>query len=182
MVRVEKVQTASFRADYAKRTDFCELLEREMKPLYLLAFLLTANHNDAEKCFAAAVDEALEEPAVFKEWAECWIKRSLVRNAIGIVSSASTRGGDRRDLWLRGQVEAPGDSEIDAVTQLARLERFVFVMSILERYSIWDCSLLLGCSMKKVIQARMRALHRRANPDARFPEVQAPVSHYVTVA
>jgi DNA-directed RNA polymerase specialized sigma24 family protein len=182
MFRLEKVETASFRADYAKHADFCELLEREMKPFYLLAFLLTANHQDAEKCFAAAVAEALEEPVVFKEWAESWVKRSLVRNAIGIVSPASPRSGDKRNLWNRGQNEAPGDNEIDAVTQLAPFERFVFVMSILERYSIWDCSLLLGCSMKKVIQARMRALRRRSNPDARFPEVEASVSHCVAVA
>jgi DNA-directed RNA polymerase specialized sigma24 family protein len=182
MFRLERVEPASFRADYAKRADFCELFEREMKPLYLLAFLLTANHQDSETCFAAAVDEALEEPVVFKEWAESWVKRSLVRNAIGIVSPASTRSGDRRDLWNRGQEEAPGDNEIDAVTQLAPLERFVFVMSILERYSIWDCSVLLGCSMTKVIQARMRALRRRSNLEARFPEVEAPGSHSVAVA
>ena len=182
MFRLEKVETASFRADYAKHADFCELFEREMKPFYLLAFLLTANHQDAEKCFAAAVAEALEEPVVFKEWAESWVKRSLVRNAIGIVSPASPRSGDNRNLWNRGQNEAPGDNEIDEVTQLAPFERFVFVMSILERYSIWDCSLLLGCSMKKVIQARMRALRRRSNPDARFPEVEAPVSHCVALA
>jgi DNA-directed RNA polymerase specialized sigma24 family protein len=182
MFRLERVGTASFRAHYAKRADFCELFEREMKPLYLLAFLLTANHQDAEKCFAAAIDEALEEPAVFKEWAESWVKRSLIRNAVGIVSPASTRSGGNRDLWNRGQEEAPGDNEIDAVTQLAPLERFVFVMSILERYSIWDCSLILGCSMKKIVQARKRALHRRSNPDATFPELEAPVSQYVAVA
>jgi DNA-directed RNA polymerase specialized sigma24 family protein len=182
MFRLEKPESASFRADYAKRADFCELFEREMKPLYLLAFLLTANHRDAEKCFASAVDEASEAPVVFKEWAESWIRRSLVRNAIGIVSPASTRSGHKRDLWNRGQEETPADNEIDAVTQLGAMERFVFVMSILERYSIWDCSLLLGCSMKKVIQARMRALRLRSNPDARFPELEAPVSRYVAVA
>jgi len=182
MFRPGKVETASFRADYAKRNDFCELFEREMKPLYLLAFLLTANHEDAEKCFAAAVDEALEEQSVFKEWAESWVKRSLIRNAISIVSPALTRSGGNRDLWNRGQEQAPGDREIDAATELAPLERFVFVMSILERYSIWDCSLLLGCSMKKVVQARTRALRQSSNPHARFPELEAPVSHYVAVA
>jgi len=39
-------------------------------------------------------------------------------------------------------------------------ERFVFVMSILERYSYWDCSRLLECSMKKVAQARIGALRQ----------------------
>ncbi|MGC1435506.1 MAG: hypothetical protein WA847_06395, partial [Terriglobales bacterium] len=67
-----------------------------MKPFYLLAFLLTANHQDAEKCFAAAVDQALEEPVVFKPWAESWVKRSLIRNAVGIVSPVSTRSGGNR--------------------------------------------------------------------------------------
>jgi hypothetical protein len=40
------------------------------------------------------------------------------------------------------------------VTKLAAFERFVFVILILERYSNWDCSLLLECNMNKVTQAR----------------------------
>jgi glyoxylase-like metal-dependent hydrolase (beta-lactamase superfamily II) len=58
---------------------------------------------------------------------------------------------------------------IDAVTKLAPLERFVLVMSILERYSAWDCSLLLGCSIKNVAVARMRALRRLPERNANFP-------------
>ena len=52
----------------------------------------------------------------------------------------------------------PGNDEIDGLTRLAPLQRFIFVMSILERYSAFECSVLLGCDMGKVVQGRMRAL------------------------
>ena len=89
LFRAEKSKIADFRAGYANRTDFCELLDRNLKPLYLLAFLLTANHKDAERCFSMTAEECLGEQAVFKEWAQSWIKRSLIKNVIGVVSPAS---------------------------------------------------------------------------------------------
>ena len=46
------------------------------------------------------------------------------------------------------------------MTKLDRFERFLFVLSILERLSIWNCALFLGCSMTKIAQARMKALRR----------------------
>jgi hypothetical protein len=45
-----------------------------------------------------------------------------------------------------------------ALLQLEPFERFVYVMSVLERYSDLDCSVLLGCARRDVIAARMRAL------------------------
>jgi len=54
-------------------------------------------------------------------------------------------------------------------SKLEAFERFVFVMSILERYSNWDCSLLLECSMNKVAQPRMKALRRLPDLAAPFP-------------
>jgi hypothetical protein len=78
MFRPEESNTANFRADYAKHADFCEVFQRDMKPLYLLAFSLTANHKQAERCFASTLEEAFKEQAVFKEWARSWVKRSLI--------------------------------------------------------------------------------------------------------
>lgn len=171
----EKPKIASFQADYAKRADVCEVLERDMKSLYLLAFLLTANHKDAQQCFLSTVEEASTEKAVFKEWARPWVKRCLIKNAIRIVSPAApARSSEIRNSWNTAQNAKPGDSEIDAVTQLGRLDRLVFVMSVLERYSGWECSLLLGCSTKEVAQARMRALGRLPSVDAHFPGSEAP--------
>jgi len=153
-------KVANFRADYGKHADFCRVFKNNTKPLYLLAFLLTANHKESEQCFVSTVEEVSGKPAVFKEWAETWVKRRLIKNAIEIVSPASGRNGQKRDLWGAGQRETQRECEIDNVTKLDPFDRFVFVMSILERYSQWDCALLLGCSMNKVAQARMQGLRR----------------------
>ncbi len=143
------------RDEYSTHADFCKVFERDMKPLYLLAFLLTANHQDAEQCFVSTVEAAAKEQAVFKGWVPAWVKRSLIKNAIQIAAPNSGGATGKRDLWT---VEGtPGAAEIDAVTRLAPLERFVFVMSFLERYSPWECSLLLGCGMHSVLQIRTRA-------------------------
>lgn len=182
MFHPEKSKMPNFRADYAKHADFCEVFQRDMKPLYLLAFLLTGNHKEAERCFALTVEKTFKEPTVFKEWARSWVKRSLVEHAIDIVSPASARTGEKRDLWSAGPHQSYGEGEINAVTKLYPLERFVFVMSILERHSNWGCALLLGCNTNKVAQARRQALRRL--PDlcaALFPRAETRSSHGLEV-
>jgi hypothetical protein len=72
--------------------------------------------------------------------------------------SASADSNENRDLWRAGQHIARGDDEIDMVTRIQPLERFVFVMSILERYPDQECALLIGCTPKSVAKARMREL------------------------
>ena len=47
---------------------------------------------------------------------------------------------------------------IAGILALDDFERFVFVISVLERYSDQDCSVLLGCSRQDVRKTRMRAL------------------------
>jgi DNA-directed RNA polymerase specialized sigma24 family protein len=157
--RSNKPNTANFRADYATTVDFCDIFINDTKHLYVLAFLLTANHEESEQCFGSTVEEAFKGQAVFKEWVRSWLRRTLIENAIEIVSPASARNGGERDFWSAWQPGTQRECEIDTVTKLAPFERFVFIMSILESYSDWDCSVLLRCSMSKVAQARMRALH-----------------------
>lgn len=157
---------------YAKRSDFCDALEQDMKLLYLLAFLLTCNHKEAEQCFTSTVEAVFQDKAVFKEWVPSWIKRSLIKNAVRMVSPAAPGRSGIRNLWA-AQGASPEHSEIDAVTRLAPLERFVFVMSVLEGYSPWECSLLLGCDIKAVARARRRALANLPAEGARAPKVEA---------
>jgi hypothetical protein len=160
VLRSNKAKIASFRADYATHIDFCDILRNETKHLYLLAFLLMANHQESERCFESMVEEAFREQTVFKEWVLSWIKRRLIENAIKMVSPASARSPQKRDLWGLGQCEPHREHTIDTVTKLAVFERFAFVISILERYSDWDCALLLGCGTNSVAQARIGALRR----------------------
>jgi hypothetical protein len=155
--RLNKRKITDFRADYATHADFCDVFRNDTKRLYLLAFLLTANHEESEQCFVSTVGEIFKEPTVFRECARSWVKRRLIENAIEIVSPESARNGHKRDLWSARQYETQRECEIDNVTKLAAFERFVFVMSVLERYPTWECALLLGCGMNEVPQGRMRA-------------------------
>ncbi len=50
--------------------------------------------------------------------------------------------------------------EVCAILDLTPLDRFVFVMSVLEHYSDNDCSLLLGCPRREIAPARTRAMQR----------------------
>ncbi len=169
MFRSNKPSIATFHADYAKHADFCDIFRNDATPLYLLAFLLTTNHKESEQCFILTVEEAFREQAVFKEWARSWVRRRVIENAIAMVSPALRRSGEKGNLWAAGQHETPQECEIGTVTKLDAFERFVFVMSILERYSNWDCSLLLGCTVNKVAEARVNALRRLPDLAALFP-------------
>ena len=61
----------------------------------------------------------------------------------------------------------------NAEIKVAALERFVFVMSILEGYSIPECSILLNCTKQEVTTAQARALQQMAlagiNPPTSVP-------------
>jgi hypothetical protein len=57
-------------------------------------------------------------------------------------------------------------AEIAAVIALPAFERFAFVMSVLERYSEKECSLLLDCTRADVVAARISALERMGNSTA----------------
>jgi DNA-directed RNA polymerase specialized sigma24 family protein len=146
-----------FRSDYATHADFCEALTQDTNSLYLLAFLLTTNHEDAEHCFAATVEEVFKRATVFRDWASTWIRHTLIIQAIMIVFDPN-RHKQNADSWYSDEGES--GLAIDAINSLADLDRFVFVMLVLERYSIHECSLFLGCSSGAVIQSRERALSR----------------------
>ena len=121
MFRSHKPRIADFRADYAKLADFCEVLTATRNLLYLLAFLLTANHKQSERCFVWTAEGAFKERAMFKQWARSWVRSRLIENAIEIVSPASGRESRKPDLWSSGQCEPQGGIEIDTVTRLGPL-------------------------------------------------------------
>jgi hypothetical protein len=56
-----------------------------------------------------------------------------------------------------------GDFEFSRVLALEDFERFVFVMSVLERYSDYECALLLDCLVEDIHEARSHALQQIAD-------------------
>jgi len=147
---------------YASSGDFQRIFHEDMNGLYLLSFLLTANHEKAEQCFVSGLEDAVNGNRVFKEWARSWARRVIIKNAVTVInprpversvqSSPVSANSNGKTLLAEQQVE------ITAVLGLESFERFVYVMTVLEGYSDQDSSLLLGCARRDVLAARSRAL------------------------
>jgi DNA-directed RNA polymerase specialized sigma24 family protein len=145
---------------YATRSEFCRIFEKDMNRLYLLSFLLTGDRAIAEQCFVGGLHISQEGNQVFKEWAESWARRVIIQNAIRMIRPRKTT--DATHLMA---VPSTGNAltqldEIAGIVDLPAFERFAFVMSVLERYSDQECSLLLECARGDVAAARTRALER----------------------
>ncbi len=146
---------------YASTADFERIFTEDMSGLYLLSLLLTGDPDRAEECFVAGVGEATKGNRVFKQWARSWARRTIVQCAIRMVTPQQRSGRTTRDpASPRGLDDVPSalEAEARAILELAPLERFVFVMSVLERYSEHDCSILLRCSRRDVAAVLDRAL------------------------
>jgi len=146
---------------YASSADFERIFTEDMTGLYLLSLLLTGDRDKSEECFVAGVGETTSANRVFKEFARSWARRTIIQSAIRLAAPRQRSGkGTRSPVSTRelNYVPLALEAEVSAILQLARLERFVFVMSVLERYSEHDCSILLGCSRRDVAAALAGAL------------------------
>jgi hypothetical protein len=148
---------------YATSEDFRKLFKEETQSLYLLSFLLTANHEKAEKCFVEGLDDCIEGNPVFHTWAHSWARRIIIHNALRMIAP---------DSHSRKKEEDVSDSANNPVSQqpplqgapfasvlaLRDFDRFVYVLSVLERYADQNCAVLLGVSRPEVRETRLRAL------------------------
>jgi DNA-directed RNA polymerase specialized sigma24 family protein len=146
---------------YATSEDFCRIFKEDAKRLYLLSFLLTGDQATAESCFVCGLGDAVDGSPVFKEWAQSWARRTIIRNAIRMIGPRAT---DNRAAILESNrgtgLAAFEPDEVTAVVALPAFERFVFVITVLEGYSNQECSLLFGCSRGEVTAARTEALRQ----------------------
>jgi len=149
---------------YASVADFSHLFLSNMEGLYLLAYLLTGDHEIAERCFVTGIDHCIDGRLVFKEWAQRWARRSIIKNAIRMIVPGPTNHCEHlktnRDLLI---YQAETDNLFQNVVQLEPFERCVFVMSVLERFSDYECSLLLNSTRGAVTRGRQRAIEHLAS-------------------
>jgi hypothetical protein len=153
---------------YASSSDFCRIYVEQMNSLYLLSLLLTADPQKAEQSFLSGFEDSVRNNSVFKERAYLWARRSIILHAIQLLCprpNDESESNEARPSQLIGEVPA----EVQAypnfvhVIRLNSFERFVFIMSVLEMYSTQECSLLLGCFRRDVINARTVAIRHLAS-------------------
>ena len=167
------------RNDYATHSDFCAIFREQLDSLFLLALLLTGDEPNAETCFLSAFDSCAEESLVFKESAVRWSRRSVIKNAIRLMSPMPT--APARPLFPDNHNNPNPDQEasLNRAQQLPPFDRFVFVMSVLEHYSDRDCALLLGCSGADILPARIRAFQQISRIEKSYPFHRSAAPPYV---
>jgi hypothetical protein len=170
---------------YASSDDFRRLFDEDMNSLYMLSFLLTADREKAEQCFVSGLEDAVEGNPIFKEWARSWARRVIIVNAARAINPRPTdENGRSNSLSVGGNGKTPAweQVEIAAVLALEPFERFVYVMTVLERYSDQDCSLLLSCARRDVVAARSRAFQQMGSAMSSHSRQLPPASTEKPVA
>lgn len=148
---------------FATPRDLQQMFVAEMTDLLRLSLDLTGEVEMAEKCLILAMRDCFDRSVVSKKWARLWARRMVVRNAIrlvfGIENDIQCETG--RDFHLQ-----PSEYHIEAlrgsvaIRDLPDFDRLVFVLCVLERYSILDCAQLLRRSPKDAEDARERSATR----------------------
>ena len=153
----------SERCAYASKEEFVSVFECERAALQRLALLLTPNSEIAMRCLSRAFQDCIASCSVSREKVFSWTRRMVIRNAIGLIdgyggdSFVSTNDGADNGLFAFCPDDSPASiDEYEAILELPECDRFVFVICVLERYSIYDCALLLGRPPRDINEARQR--------------------------
>src|SRR5260370_26983380 len=145
----------------------CASVIEEMQSVYLLSFLLTADHDKAEQCFVSTIGEVPEGIGVFVDWTRLWARRAVITHAIDLIGPVPEHADDVSRISLTEPARWADNIPFAAILLLDPFERFVFVMSILEGQSDEECAILLRCSRRDVMMARVLALQRQSSTDVR---------------
>jgi DNA-directed RNA polymerase specialized sigma24 family protein len=148
----------STKTEYATASDFCSMFEKQMASLYQLAFLLAADHDVAQRIFEGALEECRNATSVFRGQAGLWAKRAVVLNAIRLIAPRPSHAPLTEDCEQEYDWESPLDTPEEAIAQLSPFTRFVFLMNVLEKFSVAECAVLLRSTRENVIQTRTQAL------------------------
>jgi len=130
--------------------------QKDMKSLFLLSLMLTADVDSAESCFVSSLGDCMSMKPSVEEWTNDCMRHLLVHNAVAMLRPAIE---DDEQLVNCNLALNPA---LHAVIRLKNFERFVFVLSILEGHSNHECSVLMKSSVRDIAAAKIRALENFA--------------------
>jgi hypothetical protein len=182
MIRLPWKRVETKANQYATRDDFLTIFTKELDNLYGLLFLLTKDQAKAEQCFVAGLEDCVNANHVLKDWALSWARRALVQQAIRELQPQPDQQPPLSRQGVADAINLVADPKrqvaMDGVLSLERFERFVFVMSVLERYSEHECSLFLRCSPRDIRNARLGAFQQIATTHVRR-EFHMPINQSI---
>jgi DNA-directed RNA polymerase specialized sigma24 family protein len=161
---------------HAVNDEFQRLFATEMTDLFRLSMNLTADTETAESCLILAMRECLKSQSNFnsRELTRAWARRVIIRTAIHLVHAEESRkpGGSLGEptFYVQSQTNRYRTTAVPeslAVLNLPDFDRLVYVICVLEHYSLAHCALLLSRSEKDVNDARLRATIRVVTAEER---------------
>lgn len=149
---------------FATEADFRRVFKEEINSLFVLAAVLTADVAKAEECFCRALDSSLDALWVSIERASSWARRAVVNQAVQLVAPRKVRTQNPIESGSVWPETSSLENPVGALCSLNPFERFVVVMTLLERQSDSDCALQLECTRQDVGVARASALRKLYGP------------------
>lgn len=70
----------------------------ERSRLYLLSFLLTADHTKAKQCFVSGLDLTAEDTPALREWAHSRAEQIIIGNALRLIAPHPDMGSEDANL------------------------------------------------------------------------------------
>src|SRR6202021_801162 len=116
------------RPSYPTVTYFFRAFNEEMHSLYLLSFLLTADHDKAEQCLVSAMGACVEGIGVFMDWARSWARGGVPPRAIQMIMPTPEQVDSISLSSLKRSAKPSENNPFAAILLLDAFERFVFVM------------------------------------------------------
>ena len=156
---------------YPTVADFLRSFNEEMHSLYLLSFLLTADLDKAERCMVSAMGDGMEAIGLSMDWARSWTRTAVLKRAIQMIKPEPVHTDYVSFLSLKKSAAPADNNPFGGILLLDAFERFVFVMGILEGQSDEECAILLRCSRRDVMVARVLAVKRQSSTDALAEEI-----------
>jgi hypothetical protein len=108
-------------------TSYASVIE-EMQSMYLLSFLLTADHDKAEQCLVTAIRGCREGIGVFMDWTRFWTRQAVIKHVIQLIGPAPEHADDASRINLAGPARWADNIPFAAILLLDAFERFVFVI------------------------------------------------------
>ena len=113
----------------------------------------------------------MEGIGVFMDWARSWTRRAVLKRAIQMIMPVPEHADNVSLISLERSAAPAENNPFAAILLLDAFERFVFVMSSLEGQSDDECAILLRCSRRDVMMARVLAVKRQSSTDALAGEI-----------
>jgi hypothetical protein len=111
--------------------------------------------------------ECVEWIGVFTDWAHSWSRRAVLKRAIQMTMPVPEHADRVSNITpIAAATSGEDNNPFAAILLLDPFERFVFVMSILEGQSDAECAVLLRCSWRDVMMARVLAVKRQSSADS----------------